>query len=346
MTQSVQWAEMSAREVAELALVLIRQPGASIKQYPAFNERFRRSISKPTYLKCLDETGKTKGIVGVITLGLPGVKCGAVIDGPVMFDETGCPAEAAQALAAWFRSRGYAFIRLTHADEARLQTFARMPEAVFENPLPFVARFGGECVVHLKADDSEMLAGFQQIARKEIRMARDMSCRIGRTSEVREFRKVWPDFLKQSKEKGFRYRRLRDYEAMFALSPREDLLRLYTAGYDGKIVFQVVFLRDGVEAYGLIGALNRDALGGKPSPSCLVHWTAMREYRDLGCERYNLGLPTGAVYASKRKFRPSKTPSPFTVTLVLRPHHYSVWSRLILPSTRVAFRAARLLRGG
>ena len=343
----VQWLEMSPAEISQLAVHLVsHEDHASIKQYPAFNERFRRFLSKPTYLKCVDGSGATLGFVGLISLAFPGIRCGFVIDGPVFFGGRPCEDDHGRALVAWLRSHGYAFVRFSHRDPAQIQSFALWPEAVRENPLPFILRYGSECVISLKADDAEMHSGFQQTARKEIRRAREAGSIIRRSSNLKDFQNLWPIFTKRAKEKGFPLQNLERYESMFALSRREDLARLYTCYYNDLPVFPVLLLRERAEVYGMLGALDKNALGDKPSPCCLVYWTIMREYRDLGCLRFNMGQPTGSVYALKRKFRPSMTPSPFTITLVVNPRVYRIWIRVIMRTIGTALRGVKMLRGG
>jgi len=138
-------------------------------------------------------------------------------------------------------------------------------------------------------------------------------------------------FLGRAQKKGFRIGKLDAYFSMFKESPREDIVRLYTASYSGQPVYAVVFLRDCSTFHYLLGALDSDALGGNPTPSCLLHWTAMRDYRGLGCSWYNIGRPAGPVSTFKRKFRPVEASQPRCVTLILKPVAYRLWLRLVLP---------------
>ena len=346
-TPARQWTAMSEGEVSGLAQRLVAEDqNVSIKQYPSYNERYRRVFSKPIFLKYLDENGQWVAMVCVIRLMLFGIKCGAVIDGPAGLVNGRFSTEAARQLVAWFRSNGYAFVRFSHRTREMLDAFTGLPETVSENPLPFVPRWGGECVIELKSDDSAMLAGFQQIARQEIKYATKAGCAVKRSSEFEDFRKLWPVFTKRAKEKGFRHQSLETYETMFKLSPGDDLVRLYSGCYDGQTVYAMLFLKEHSEVFALMAALDRVTLAEHPSPCCLVLWTAMRDYRDLGCIRFNLGAPTGSLSVYKRKFRPTVTPPPCTLTVVLKPLLYRVWTRHILPLSNSGLRAARLLKGG
>ena len=301
-------------------------------------------MAKPIYLKYIDRERNITAFVCLISFQLAGVKCAALVDGPVVFGEHGRSEEAGNALIGWFRSHGYAFIRMSHTDPSAINLFASAPEAVVENPLPFIPRYGAECVMDLQADDSTMLAGFQRDARKNIRRACKAGCVVRRSSEFKDFQKLWGLFTNRAREKGFRFGNLKRYEDIFALGARDGLVRLYTAYYNEQPIYPVMVLRGHAEAYGLIAALDTKALGEYPSPCCLVQWTIMREYRDLGCLQYNIGQPTGGVYTFKQKFHPVKTAPPATVTLVLRQTLYRIWTRVIIPLANTGFHVRNKLR--
>jgi hypothetical protein len=325
------WSKIPVAEGAQWSLRLANEKNASIRQYPLFNERYRRTLTQPRYLRYADTHGDVLGFACIVIFGIPLLRCGVVIDGPVAIGERAPLGILVSALVDWFRSNGLAFVRLSHHDEEMAEHFARMPGAVSDNPFPFVPRYGRELVVRLTADDAEMLAGFQPIARRDIRKAAAAGCGLQKSADPEFFRSLWPIFASRAKQKGLRLGSLQDYESIFRLSPREDLVRLYTAYYGGKPVYSAVFLRDHSTAHYFIGALDKTALGSYPTPSCLLHWEAMRDYRNLGCTRYNLGGRSGSVYTFKKKFQPSEFPSPASTTLVFNPPLFRVWLRLVFP---------------
>jgi hypothetical protein len=59
-----------------------------------------------------------------------------------------------------------------------------------------------------------------------------------------------------------------------------------------------------------------------PSPSCLLHFRAMRDGYARGCTLYDLGSRSGPVYRFKSKFRPRECLHPMPVNLVLEPTTY------------------------
>ena len=338
------WSEIRNPDLSHWILRLADEEQAPIRQYPLFNERFRRILTAPVYLKCVDTSGDIRGFACVISFGRAPFKCGVVIDGPVLFREDDYSKLAAEALVSWFRSNGFAFVRVSNNRQPVIALLSGLPEAVFHNPFPFIPRYGGELVVSLKTSESDMLAGFQQVCRRDIKHAREALCVVTKSQDVKEFRNVWPMYASRAKEKGLRMGSLKDYESLFKLSPREDLVRIYTAFYDGSAAYSAVFLRDHSTVHYFLGALDLEALGAHPTPSCLVHWEAMRDYRSLGCSWYNLGGRSGSVYTFKKKFRPSEVPSPTSITLVLRPLLYSVWVRLVIPMLEGVKRAVAFWR--
>lgn len=334
---------MSEMELPSLALRLVSQEEKiSIKQYPAFNERFRRRFSQPVYLKCLNPEGAMVGFLCLVRLRIGGIKCAAVIDGPCFFASEDSSSAAIASLFSWFDLNTFAFVRFSHRDQADLAPVLALDKTVQENPLPFIPRFGGECVVQLRPRNSEMLESFQRVARRNIRDAQKAGCWVRQVSDFAGLRELWPLFTSRAREKGIHVGQLETYEAMFRLSQRADLIRIYTGYYDQQPIFPVMILREHLEAYALISALDRSTLGDRQSPCCLVHWTAMCDYRNLGCVRYNIGGPAGTVYTFKQKFRPSTTPSPFTATWVLRPTVYWLWMRFLIPAARAALNTAKL----
>ncbi len=92
------------------------------------------------------------------------------------------------------------------------------------------------------------------------------------------------------------------------------------------MVQALVLVRDGDTVHNVIGALDVAALEGRPSPSELLHWHAMRDFAALGVRHYNLGTRSGAVYEFKRKFRPVERTNPPPVTVIVNPLLYPLWS--------------------
>lgn len=327
------WVEIPPKELACWILRLSELEHASIRQNPLLQERFRKPFVRPVYLKFVDDHEAVSAFACVISVGVAPLKCGVVIDGPVPMAPDRQLGKGVEALANWLRTNGFAFVRFSHGNTTIIEQLAKSPLAIRANPFPFMPRYGGALAVPLKEDDSEMLAGFQQIARQEIKKAQAAQCRISKSHDLNEFRSVWPVYAGRAAQKGFRTRSLSHFESIFRQSPRKDLVSVYTAFYAHKPVYSALFLRECLTVHYYIAALDAQALGERPTASCFLLWEAMRDYRDLGCKWCNLGggryIP--GVHAFKKKFRPVELPSPTSITLVLRPAIYRLWPGLGLP---------------
>jgi hypothetical protein len=79
-----------------------------------------------------------------------------------------------------------------------------------------------------------------------------------------------------------------------------------------------------------MGALDVVALADAPSPSCLLHWHAMRDFRRLGVRDYNLGSGgSGGLMIFKNKFRPVRRDFCPPLTVILQPARYRWIQRLL-----------------
>src|SRR2546422_3196812 len=77
------WNEIPAEELPEWSLRLAQEESVSIRQHPVFNQRFRRVLAKPVYLKCVSPSGDEAGFACLLSFGCARLKFGVVIDGPV-----------------------------------------------------------------------------------------------------------------------------------------------------------------------------------------------------------------------------------------------------------------------
>ena len=185
---------------------------------------------RPTYLNFIDDRGVVSAFVCVIAFGFAPFQCGVVIDGPAPLNHAAeLVTGSVSGLADWLRNHGFAFVRFSHNNESIIQQVASSPAALRVNPFPFIPQYGGELVVPLKTNDSEMLAGFQQIARRDIKKAKEAQCLIKQSNNVDELIRMWPIFTKRAKQKNIRIGSLKGYELIFRHSPRNDLVRIYTA---------------------------------------------------------------------------------------------------------------------
>jgi len=233
-------------------------------------------------------------------------------------------------LAAWARRTRFVFLRVLHYERHYLDIVSDLPKSdARRNWFPFNAPPKEDLIVHQRPDESEMLRGFQKIARKEIKAAREYGYEIQVTPDSRVLREIWHIFQEQGGRQGISYGSVDSYALLMDEAKPQSLANLYTARLSGKVVCAALICRGSRSSYYLIGALDRDAMRNAPTPSCLLHWTAMRDQYRQGVAEYNLGTRSGPVYAFKRKFRPEERAIPPPVSIICSPVKFHVWTALL-----------------
>lgn len=306
---------------------------ASIFQYPYWNEALRNTLIKPKYYCCF-ENEVQNAYICILSVGLPFLRVGIVRRGPVnLLDDTSVTATALKNLIKFVRRKGYIFLRFSFSDQSsdmrkKLQGFVTVRTM---DAFPYYKDFDKELVVKQVVSDSEMLMGFQQIARQEIKGAKKLNYHIKITVTEEDFKRCWILFEKLSERKGFIYRSLDSYIKMIQLARTNDCVRLYSAYYDQRLVEAILIIRDRDNSYYLSGALDIDALPNKKaSPSCLLQWKAMRDFYYKGTKYHNLGTRSGTVYQFKRKFRPKEIENSDSLTVVINNKWFVTWEIIVL----------------
>jgi lipid II:glycine glycyltransferase (peptidoglycan interpeptide bridge formation enzyme) len=239
-----------------------------------------------------------------------------------------------ESLTSWARKIGFAFLRVLHYERHCIDSFSALPKSdTRSNWFPFNAPPKENLIVHQRPDESEMLSGFQKIARQEIKAAREYGYEIQITRDSRALCEIWHIFQKQGRQKGITYGSVDKYALLMDKAKPQGLADLYVARLSGKVVYAALICKGSRSAYHLIGALDRDAMSDAPTPSCLLHWTAMRDVYRQGITEYNLGTRSGPVYAFKRKFRPEQREVPSPVSIICSPLKFHVWTALLSAHT-------------
>jgi hypothetical protein len=294
---------------------------ADHRQFPYWNEQFRTRVSRPRYLLYGE-----RAYVCVLEFGFPLARVGVVQFGPVMLGEESVSTGMYEDLIHWASRHGFIFIRIL---DRSLEAATRHPRSSsFRSSFPFYEAPSRELIVNQLPQDDQMLMSFQKIARQEIKHAADHGYDIIASRDSADLRRVWHLFEEHSARKHFRYGPLEKYASMMDRGRSEQLVTLYVASTDGHPVSAALLCRGSVTAYYLLGALDIEALGDAPSPSCLLHWTAMRDCRRLGVTDYNLGTPSRA-YTFKRKFRPEERRLPAPVSLPCSRLTFQAWKAAI-----------------
>jgi Acetyltransferase (GNAT) domain len=348
------WREVSRTDLGEWNRRLLREAAASIRQYPLLNEGLRGSgglwVSIPGRYAALIAWGRrwttiprylvhsrpdgTTSFACIVTIGVRGLRFGCLLDGPVTMD--GRPTEplVVQDLLTWARRNQYVALRLTHSSEAHLHALAALGSTDRIDGVPFYPYPMSELYVELVSDEAKMLGGFQAVARRNIRQAREAGYAITADCSPCALEKAWPAFQSRSASKGITYRDLETYKRIMREAEPDGAARLYTAWREGVPIAAILILRDCTTAHYFLGTIDTDALGGAPSPACLLHWSAMRDAQAMGCSFYNLGTRSGPVYTFKAKFRPVEHERPAPLTFAIRPRLYALWRRLLPAVTR------------
>lgn len=305
-------------------------------QLPFWNEPLRLTRLSPRYL-VYEKREVPVAYVCVLTLATMGFVAGVIRRGPVSLDpNTDISDEALIDLQSWAKRNRFVFVRFTHSDPTFLDRLERLKGMSRVDALPFYGDFNEELILELQDDDDVMLSRFQPIARREIKQALGVGYEMAATDTPEDFQNIWPLFERLAGRKGFQYRPLSSYLELVRQARKYGCVRLHTARLDGRIVEAILIVRDHLTAFHMSGALDVAALGEKAnrSPSCLLHWDAMRDARAAGARYYNFGSRSGTVYSFKRKFHPSERKNPTPATLVLNPFAYWLWRRGAVPFVR------------
>ncbi|HJU65366.1 MAG TPA: GNAT family N-acetyltransferase, partial [Gemmatimonadaceae bacterium] len=233
-----------------------------------------------------------------------------------------------RALAQWARHRGYAFLRFTHANRQQLEEVGAAGGIRGEDVFPFYREPQEELLVSQEGTDDEVLAGFQAVARRNIRGALKVGYRIASGDSPEMLRGLWPLFQKLSDRKGISFRPLESFVALLGQARPYGAARVYSALLGERAVQALIIVRDGVTAHYISGALDMGAIGDLESPSVLLHWHAMRDFAREGVTYYNLGTRSGVVHRFKQKFRPVEQRNPPAEIVVTNPIPFWLWSRV------------------
>jgi hypothetical protein len=343
------WCRVPAEQVEQWNERLL-STGAAHFQFPYWTEPYRRLGFSIVYLECASD-GRPYAYAAMLCVGVPGFRIGLIDQGPInLVDGSVVDFESLQSLRKWACRHGFAFLRFTHFDAEVLDRVASVDGARRVNAFPFYGSKSTGLFVEMKEDEEELLASFQRVARRNIRDARKAGYEIRSSDSAEEFAKTWPLFESLAQRRGIRfYRPVQGWADLVRRASEHDCVRLYTAHLAGKIVEAIVIVRGSHCAEYILGAYDPDAAKDETSPSCLLHWHAMRQAVAWGCRWYDLGPRTSpAIYQFKSKFRPVERIASPPVTLVTNRITYLLWSsvflRVVLPLwPRIRALLARLL---
>jgi len=326
-----QWTLIPQQEVDDWNRRLVATD-AHFRQYPYWHEPYRQIGARVYYL-----VYKVDAIpifyAAMVLRGWTRLPFGLVQRGPVSLIHGVQPTrEILMALGQVAKSLGCIGLRFTHSDPQVMQLASSLPGSVRRELCPFYRDPPRSLFVIQHESDAATQTAFQPVARREIKAAIRAGYEIRVSDAPDALADAWPmlESLASSKKFKLSDRPRSGWLEMMEIARRHDCARLYSACLNGRCVEHILVARYGAIAEYLLGALDVAALHGAPSPSCLIHWTAMREFYRQGCTVYNLGGPGNVnigntVYQFKRKFRPTLFTADPPVTLALRPAICRLW---------------------
>ena len=149
-------------------------------------------------------------------------------------------------------------------------------------------------LVNLDQSDEALLAAMKEKCRYNIRLSAKKGVTVRRSGES-ELGVFYRLFEETAERDGIAIHSADYYAALFALAKETGQgarveIRLYIAAHEGEDLAAIITLFRGGEAVYLYGASSNNKRN--LMAPYLLQWTAMRDARDFGCERYDLfGIP-------------------------------------------------------
>ena len=324
------WSEVSPADLPSWNDTLFRS-GASLYQFPFWNEPYRRMGLTPRYLRW-GMQGRALAAVTILTVGFGPGKIGLVFRGPArLTNEEDLPSNLFSELVSWARSRGYMFLRFTHSDPEMLSRLAAAGEAIDGSVFPYFLDYSilsGDYVVKQHQYDEETLASFDREARRKIRRATEAGYEFQSSTCPKLLSEIWPMFEECSRTKHFRMERpLSFYMDLMAGAAENQLARLYTVHHGEKIVGATLIFKDRDTAHCQLAAFDAE----HRQSATLLHWHAMRDMYRMGARYYNLGPGPGSLARFKSTLCANPVQYPAPLTIVIRKKWFAIWKKAFLP---------------
>ncbi len=323
------WEEVPARAAPAWDRRL-RQTNASFHQYPYWTEAQTSWRLRATYLVgSLD--GEPVAFLSVLRYGFFRLRIGLVREGPAWLRplDSAAIGELLDSLADDLRRRGFVAVAFTHEDGDFLEHLAARAPSNRDPLFSFAIDERESLCVALLESDEATAASFAPVARRDIRHAVELGFAIERPPLPQALDRAWPIWQRAHHQALLYGRSRRNYAGLLRRGQEFDALRLYLATLDGVAIQAILVALAGERATYLIGGLDRAALGDRPSPSCLLHFRALRECHAAGCTEYDFGSRSGPVHRFKRKFRPRERQRGLPVNWVLDPSTYDLAAKAL-----------------
>ncbi|HXT22970.1 MAG TPA: GNAT family N-acetyltransferase [Thermoanaerobaculia bacterium] len=260
----------------------------------------------------------------VLSLGFGRLRIGLVREGPVWLRELdeASTTVCLESLIEELRRRGFVLAGFGSTDADALTRIEGLAPSNRERLFPFPIAEAESLVVPQAASDEATASAFAPVARRDIRKAQGAGFTIEHADSAGALRAAWPIWMTVHRFRNQYGRSRASWLRLLEGGRALGVVRIYTASIGGRPVQSILVVQAGSRATYVIGALDREALGSLPSPSCLLHFRAMRDCFARGCTAYDLGSRSGPVHRFKSKFRPREEPHPAPVNLILEPAVY------------------------
>ncbi|MDQ6747652.1 MAG: peptidoglycan bridge formation glycyltransferase FemA/FemB family protein, partial [Candidatus Dormibacteraeota bacterium] len=244
-------------------------------RWGALQSRFGWTVER----RQLDLGGQDVPLSLLCTAALvPGRRWGYVPRGPAVNGDR-APA-AIEAIAAWARELGLAFVRV----EPELEEGWRPPAGW----LPATATQPEHTsIIDIARPDEELMASFKSKTRYNIRLAQRKGVEVAAGEEIATFARLAAE---TSARHRIQLAPEKYYRELHRLMSPDGMSRLYIATHQGIPLAGIMVVRFAGRATYLFGASTRQ--GREKMPAYLLHWQAMRDLRDAGDREYDLwGVP-------------------------------------------------------
>ncbi len=142
-------------------------------------------------------------------------------------------------------------------------------------------------LLRIDRDPGQLRAAFKPKTRYNLALAERKGITVSRSTDVAAFARLSAE---TAKRQGIALPGLAYFQSALDLFLPQDAVRLYLAHHDGTLLAGIMVFRFGETAYYLFGGSSLEKR--ELMPNYLLHWTAMLEFRSLGCTTYDWwGIP-------------------------------------------------------
>lgn len=139
--------------------------------------------------------------------------------------------------------------------------------------------------LELGKDESELLADMRKQTRYEIRKADKLGVVVTESTKSKDLKAFYDLQIETAKRQGFVPFSYNFLLSQFEVFVADDMVKLYSAYYEDKLLAQAFVIFQGSEAAYHYGASTE--LGRKYPGAYAIQWQAIREAKKRGLQRYN-----------------------------------------------------------